>query len=551
MTNVCTLIVGLVGPLLACGTAPDDPNGPLDAAVAAVEVDPDSAVLFPAGELLFRSTVKDASGNPLSGRLVSWQTDNQSVARVDGVGMVTAVAQGQALIRATSEGRSGEARVRVLSAPSGPVVRVDGSTRYQTMVGWEATAQAGHIECPATAYNRYRDELFDRVVNELGINRLRLPLQAGSENPTDYFSQFMEGRLTIQAWRPFWYASVNDNASATSIASSGFHFSELDFTVEKVVLPMKQRLEALGEKLYINLNYTDFGRATFKHRDSPEEYAEFILAAFQHLQNRYGWVPDAVEVILEPDNANALWSPTQIGRAIAAAGQRLAAAGFRPDFIAPSSANMGRAVTDFDAMMQVAGAAQYVDELAYHRYGGVSTANLTAIGARSSSAGIRTAMLEHIGSGKEDLYLDLTVGMNSAWQQYTLAFCRDEDRGGMYYLIDDADPNNPRVTLGSRARYLRQYFRYVRAGAVRVGATSASSTLSPVAFINANGRYVVVVDADAGGLFQIDGLPAGTYGINYTTASAFNVDGADVSITSGQALPVNLPASGVVTIFGR
>ncbi|MGH7555770.1 MAG: glycoside hydrolase family 30 beta sandwich domain-containing protein, partial [Longimicrobiales bacterium] len=100
-------------------------------------------------------------------------------------------------------------------------------------------------------------------------------------------------------------------------------------------------------------------------------------------------------------------------------------------------------------------------------------------------------------------------------------------------------------------RYLRQYFRYVRAGAVRVGAMSASSTLSPVAFINANGRYVVVVDADAGGSFQIDGLLAGTYGINYTTASALNVNGADVSITSGQAFPVNLPASGVVTIFGR
>ncbi len=39
-------------------------------------------------------------------------------------------------------------------------------------------------------------------------------------------------------------------------------------------------------------------------------------------------------------------------------------------------------------------------------------------------------MLEHIGSGTDDLYKDLTVGNVSRWQQFTLAFPSTADNGG-------------------------------------------------------------------------------------------------------------------------
>ncbi|MGH7555772.1 MAG: hypothetical protein ACREMQ_22455 [Longimicrobiales bacterium] len=429
-----------------------------------------------------------------------------------------------------------------------PTITVDPSVRYQTMVGWEASAQAGHIECPASAYDRYRDELFDRAVNELGINRLRIPLRSGVENPADYFAdnfdKFRSKQITFGDFKKAWYQVVNDNDDPEVIDSAGFHFSELDFTIEKVVLPLKQRVEARGEKLYINLNYTDFGPSPFEHRDFPAEYAELMLAAFQHLERHYGWVPDGIEVILEPDNSN--WSGEQAGRAIAAAGERLEAAGYRPDFIAPSDANATRAVSDFDQLMQVPGAARYVDELAYHRYGGATSESLQAIGDRARSAGIRTAMLERIGSDYKALYEDLTVAMNSAWQQYALAFCQPADRGGLYYLIDVSDPNSPQVTLSSRGRYLRQYFRYVRAGAVRIGASSSSNALSPVAFVNAGGRHVVVVSTRMGGQVRIEGLPAGTYTVEYVTESAHEVAPA---VTENGAVVFRLPAAGVATIL--
>ena len=38
-------------------------------------------------------------------------------------------------------------------------------------------------------------------------------------------------------------------------------------------------------------------------------------------------------------------------------------------------------------------------------------------------------------------------------------------------------------------------------------------SFDPLAFINANGTYVVVVKADTPGSFSIENLPPGTYGI--------------------------------------
>src|SRR5207247_6433515 len=53
------------------------------------------------------ATPKDANGNPLVGRTVTWQSSNTSAATVNGSGLVSGVAAGSATITA----RSGERRV--------------------------------------------------------------------------------------------------------------------------------------------------------------------------------------------------------------------------------------------------------------------------------------------------------------------------------------------------------------------------------------------------------------------------------------------------------
>jgi hypothetical protein len=437
------------------------------------------------------------------------------------------------------------------------VITIDPVVKYQTITGWEATAQAGQIECsvdPATGkydprfYDLYKDVLFDQAAAD-GINRLRIGLNSGEENPVDYFTQFVNGQITRAEWAAHWHEIINDNDDPFSINPAGFQFSALDHKVETVVLPLKQRLEAGGERLFTNVNYTDFAGSAFEHKDAPEEYAEFVLATVEHLQSKYGWIPDAWEVILEPDTS-AAWSATQIGQAVAAAGARLKANGIKMAFIAPSTTSMANAPAYFDGIIQVPGALGYLSELSYHRYRGVSDANLRAIATRAVQYGLATAMLEHIGSSYQDLHQDLKVGRNVSWQQFALGYCTD-DNGAQYYLVDNTDPAHPQVRIASRTKLLRQYFRYIRRGAVRIEATTSDAGFDPLAFINTNGAYVVVLEASAAGSFSIQGLPAATYGLQYTTQNQDGVNLPDVTLVGGQSLEASIPEAGVITVYGQ
>ncbi len=430
------------------------------------------------------------------------------------------------------------------------VITIDPQSVYQTITGWEAVAEIGTVLFP-NQFQAWKETVADMAANDLGINRLRLEVRSGTENPVDYFARFITGQGTREDWQRHRYESINDNNDPFSISQNGFQFGEIDHRIDNIVLPLKQRLEAKGEKLYVNLNYVDFhdGSASgFRHRDSGNEYAELLLATFMHIQSKYGWVPDAVEVILEPDNAG--WTSSQIGSAIVAAGNHLKSGGFNPTFIAPSAANMQTAIAYFDQLIQVPGVSQYLSEFAYHRYAGVSDSNLRAIGNRATQYGISGAMLEHIGSGYEDLHNDLKLARSSAWQQFALAF-PTIDNGAQYLIIDVADPSRPRVNLANQAKFLRQYFKYIRRGARRVEAASNNTSLDPLCFINVNGNYVVVVRTDAGGSFSIQGLPAGTYGVTYTTSVQSDIDTGDTTIGGGQTLSANIPERGVITVYAK
>ena len=68
------------------------------------------------------ATPTDAGGNILTGRAISWSSDNSVVATVSATGVVTAAGAGTTRITATSEGRSGSATVTVLLSPVASVL---------------------------------------------------------------------------------------------------------------------------------------------------------------------------------------------------------------------------------------------------------------------------------------------------------------------------------------------------------------------------------------------------------------------------------------------
>jgi len=430
-------------------------------------------------------------------------------------------------------------------------ITVDPATTYQTISGWEAVAYA--LEPANPAFANFKDTLFDQAINDLGINRVRLEIRSGIENGIDNWAAYEAGTIDYQTWRSRRYATINDNADPQTINESGFQFSQIDNTIDRIVNPLRQVAQARGEKLIVNVNYVAFtGQikdGEYLH-DNPAEYAEFVLATYLHLQNKYGWVPDLWEILLEPDNVSQ-WSGKLLGQAIVAAAERLKAAGFQPAFVAPSNTNMGNAVRYFDDMIAVPGVLPVLREFSYHRYGGVSLTNLLAIADRAKQHGLDTAMLEwwSNANGYQTLHEDLKIGNNSAWEQGVIGGALNSDMS--CYQIDDSDPAHPRVLLTDKSKFLRQYYKFVRPGAIRIGATSQQGAFDPLAFINDTGSYVVVVKCGTGGEFSVGGLAAGTYGIKYTTAGEFDVDLPDQTMYSGQAVLAAIPQAGVLTIYGK
>src|SRR5207302_1397111 len=87
------------------------------APVASVTVTPSSAAVQVGQTVQLTATLKDATGNILSGRVVTWASSNSGVASVSASGLATAKAAGTATITATSEGKSGTSSVTVTNVP--------------------------------------------------------------------------------------------------------------------------------------------------------------------------------------------------------------------------------------------------------------------------------------------------------------------------------------------------------------------------------------------------------------------------------------------------
>jgi len=108
--------------------------------VASVTVSPATVSLQPGQTQQLTATPNDASGNALSGRMVTWASGNTAVATVSGSGLVSGVAAGSTTITATSEGKSGGASVTV--TPVGATV---------TLVGAGDIAECGDATDDSTA----------------------------------------------------------------------------------------------------------------------------------------------------------------------------------------------------------------------------------------------------------------------------------------------------------------------------------------------------------------------------------------------------------------
>ena len=85
--------------------------------VATVTVSPVSATIAVGATRQLAAVTKDSAGNTLTGRVVTWTSNNTTVATVSASGLVTAPVAGSATITATSEGKTGTAAITVIVVP--------------------------------------------------------------------------------------------------------------------------------------------------------------------------------------------------------------------------------------------------------------------------------------------------------------------------------------------------------------------------------------------------------------------------------------------------
>jgi hypothetical protein len=438
--------------------------------------------------------------------------------------------------------------------PGSATITIDPGREDQTISGWEATAEAG-LDEPIS--HTYLPELVDNAL-AFGLTRLRVEVRASYENTHDIEREFREGRIDAKQWRCQRYATVNDNDDPKVLAPAGFQWARLDKVIEDVVVPFKAKLEQSGEHFWLNLQYVAFTNDVcdglkYVHED-PKEYAEFVLATYQHLKEKYNLTPDSWDVMLEPDNTR-LWTAERMAAAMEQTAARLQAAGFTPSFIAPSTTSSQNAVPFFDEIWSHGKLRPFIRELSYHRYDYAGQDVIASIGKAGQSHHVDTAMLEFINAGYDRLHEDLTVGRVSSWQQYVLGF-PEKDTGAHYFIVQPDAPAGKRVQLSASGHYLRQYFQALRPGARRIGAASDASDYQAVAVRDRRGPLAVVVKADRPGEITIKKLPAGTYQLSCWTDVSRSEDPGDRcaqtrSVGDDGTLVATVPGIGVLSVVGE
>lgn len=382
-------------------------------------------------------------------------------------------------------------------------ITFDRARTFQTIHGWEATANLLWED----KLEGYRDQVFDRLMPEAGITRLRLEVYSGSENTDHSFRRFLEGAIDEAEWDRSRYVTVNDDDDPFHINPAGFDFADLDWRIDNFVLPLMERAKRQGRKFDINLAVVAFTDQSapgspYIHTD-PEEFGEFALAAWLHMRDKYGFVPDMFQPMLEPDRVKE-WTPELLARAMGASARRLRAAGFTPRLVAPSVTNVYHTLDWFDAIERDPDARSALYELSFHRYWGASLRVLAAIADRAAAAGVSTSMLEFWGGDATYILLhtDLAVGNVSAWQPRAVMEAFD---------LDPTRPEGHRLVLADDMRYDALYFRSIPPGAVRFAAESDTAGVHPLAFRNPDGTETIVLRATDAETAVVSGLVPGDY----------------------------------------
>jgi hypothetical protein len=399
---------------------------------------------------------------------------------------------------------------------------IDTGTTYQTLRGWGCVNSI-----PVFLTPEFRQELIHEVVNEYGLNRLRIEIPAGN---------------TTNRRRWEWF---NDNADPQSTDWSSLNLGGLDENFQSFVLPFVDLVRANGEPfdMYLSFSFYNDGSSGPPPAwllNNPGEYTEFSLSLLQRLKYFYGINPD-YHCILNEASYNNVFSLSVVREMIKALCPRMEAAGLDTQLQFPESVNIDTAYNSFIVPTATDDELwSWVGAVSYHRYGG--TSQLANLAAYAQSRGLPTAFTETDSMNIDRMHEDLTVGKVSYWEVYAL---------NTQFFLDNQHFNY----MERKDNYwkFRQIMRYVRPGAVRIGVTTddTNTNAKQLAWLH-HGKTTLNFWSFTGGTVNISGLTPGTYGLCSARLTAAYIErGVQTVGPDGNLSLTGLSGSNVYTLYPR
>ncbi|HTK57099.1 MAG TPA: Ig-like domain-containing protein [Gemmatimonadales bacterium] len=168
------------------------------APVASISLAPATISVGIGGIQAITPTLKDASGNVLSGRTISWTTSAPLIGSVNTLGVVTGLVAGTTTITATSEGKSANATVTVTASAPPPPPPPSGGT-------W-AHEPSGYPLVSDNAFDALTGNGWDIAWNDRGLGVIvqdnTAPMSASNVLQMTYPIGYTGGEGPANVWRP-------------------------------------------------------------------------------------------------------------------------------------------------------------------------------------------------------------------------------------------------------------------------------------------------------------------------------------------------------------
>jgi uncharacterized protein (TIGR03437 family) len=395
-----------------------------------------------------------------------------------------------------------------------------------------------------------------QLVNQLGINTLQFTDSPQDiENNTDFFGLCGLGPGTdprCQNGDNQQFVAVNDDddpnhfncADQTLVnCPTTFPLTKNDWVIENYWLGtdgMKAQVQAAGRTPYFILQYIHRTNNSMFLWNSAAEMAEEITAVFLHDYNKYNFVPDIVDLDVEPDvncdgsgnapltpgcsgGGSGYWTYALLGTFAKTVKSRLNALGFTPEIWCCSTTFSSHAAAWYQGVKAVAGSG-VITGLSTHWYD-TTVSGLGAAQAAAAADGLPTIMTEfdvlaitdefaieaNLESAGSNRYSDIAAGYLAS--TYWLALLSSSPYSAQY--VAGTEPGGARGPTW----YFPQFWGYVPDGSIREAANSGNPSYTALAFVRPDGTHVVSVIGSQSSVspsLRVTGIPAGTYGCTYT-----------------------------------